>query len=210
MGDPQVATRSQCTTGAPHGVETRWTTLDGVCSQEIFKQRFAILQGCPAHLKARYRLTTVLEAVHTAVLLSDLAKEIRGWKLFIVLPFWLLRRPFSRGRVGRQNCPNVLIHSSEASGCHSQPLTGPQYLRRKQEWRVSAPRNRRHFLGIAGVTASGATQRVAPRGHRACSRETGGPGSEDVFRHPAQRTSGIVSRPGRLHVRASEVDVGRD
>ena len=70
MGDPpQVAPRSECTVGAPDRVEIQWTTLDDVCLQEIFKQRFAILQGCPANLKARYRhaLTTALEAVHTTM-----------------------------------------------------------------------------------------------------------------------------------------------
>ena len=86
MGDPpQVTTRRECTTRAQDIVESQWATLDDVCLQEVFKQRFAILQGCPAHLKARYRhaLTTALEAVHTAVQQNDVAK-IRGWKLFIV------------------------------------------------------------------------------------------------------------------------------
>ena len=80
-GDPpQVATRPECTTRAQDRVETQWTTLDDVCLQEVFKQRFAILQGCPAPLKAIYRhaLTTALEAVHTAVQQNDVAKEIRG------------------------------------------------------------------------------------------------------------------------------------
>ena len=46
---------------------------------KILKQKFAILQGCPAHLKARYRhaLTTALEAVHTTVQQNDLTKEER-------------------------------------------------------------------------------------------------------------------------------------
>ena len=95
-----VAMRPECTTRAQDRVESQWTTLDDVCLQEVFKQRFAILQGCPTFEgEVPARPTTALEAVHTTVQQNDVAKEIRGWKLFIVLPFWLLRRPFSRGRV---------------------------------------------------------------------------------------------------------------
>ena len=133
MGDPP--TRPECTTRAQDRVESQWTTLDDVCLQEVFKQRFAILQGCPAHLKARYRhaLTTALEAVHTAVQQNDVAKEIRGWKLFIVLPFWLLRRPFSRGRVGKAELSQRFdlfiggqwdeLHQEAMRDAHSQPFT---------------------------------------------------------------------------------------
>ena len=57
--------------------------------------RFRVLQSCPAHLKAKYRvaLTTALEAVHEAAQRRDPVKEVRAWKLFSLLPFWLLRRP---------------------------------------------------------------------------------------------------------------------
>ena len=52
MGDPsQVATRPECTTRAQDRVQSQWTTLDDVCLQEVFKQRFAVLQGCPAHFE---------------------------------------------------------------------------------------------------------------------------------------------------------------
>ena len=36
------------------------------------------------------------------------------------------------------------------------------------------------------------------------------PGTEDVFRQSAQRTLRIVCRPGRLHVRAFEIEAGCD
>ena len=62
--------------------------------------RFRVLQSCPAHLKAKYRvaLTTALEAVHEV---ADTVKEVRVWKLFSLLPFWLLRKPLGQGRVGK-------------------------------------------------------------------------------------------------------------
>ena len=65
--------------------------------------RFRVLQSCPAHLKAKYRvaLTTALEAVHEAAQRRDPVKEVRAWMLFSLLPFWLLRRPLGQGRVGK-------------------------------------------------------------------------------------------------------------
>ena len=60
-----------------------------------------MLQSCPAHLRAKYRvaLTTALEAVHEAAQRRDPVKEFRAWKLFSLLPFWLLRKPLGQGRV---------------------------------------------------------------------------------------------------------------
>ena len=45
----RVATRPQCTAGAPSEVDTQWATFDDVCLHENARQRFAILQGCPVH-----------------------------------------------------------------------------------------------------------------------------------------------------------------
>ena len=65
--------------------------------------RFRVLQSCPVHLKAKYRvaLKTALEAVHEAAQRRDPVKEVRAWKLFSLLPFWLLRKPSGQGRVGK-------------------------------------------------------------------------------------------------------------
>ena len=63
--------------------------------------RFRVLQSCPGHLRAKYRvaLTTALEAVHEAAQRRDPVKEFRAWNLFSLLPFWLLRKPLGQGRV---------------------------------------------------------------------------------------------------------------
>ena len=65
--------------------------------------RFRVLQTCPTHLKVKYRfaLKVALKAVHSAVEQRDPLTEVRGWKLFSLLPFWLLRKPSSQGRVGK-------------------------------------------------------------------------------------------------------------
>ena len=88
---------------APTIGESQWSSLDEIGLPEVFQTRFRVLQSCGAHLKGRYRsaMKVALEAVHTAVEQRDLLTEVRGWKLFSLLPFWLLRKPLSQGRVGK-------------------------------------------------------------------------------------------------------------
>ena len=77
--------------------------LDEVNLQEICLRKFKVLQSCLVQLKGRYRQAcrVALEALHVAVLEHNETRELRAWKLFSVLPFWLLFRPGSQGRVGR-------------------------------------------------------------------------------------------------------------
>ena len=76
VGPPTTADR------APAIGETQWNCLDDIQVQEIFQMRFRVLQSCPAHLKAKYRvaLTTALEAIREAAQLRDPVKEVRAWK----------------------------------------------------------------------------------------------------------------------------------
>ena len=46
-------------------------------------------------------MKVAMEAVHTAVEQRDPSTEARGWGLFSLWPFWLLRKPPSQGRVGK-------------------------------------------------------------------------------------------------------------
>ena len=80
-----------------------WEFLDEVNLQEICLRKFKVLQSCPVQLKGRYRQAcrVVLEALHVAVMEHDETRELRTWKLFSVLPFWLLLRRGSQGRVAR-------------------------------------------------------------------------------------------------------------
>ena len=80
---PEVGPRATADR-APAVGETQWNCLDDIQLQEMFQMRFRVLQSCPAHLKAKYRvaLTTALEAVHEAAQRRDPVKEVRAWKLF--------------------------------------------------------------------------------------------------------------------------------
>ena len=53
-----------------------------------------MMQSCPVHLKGEVALTTALEAVHEAAQRRDPVKEVRAWKLFSFLLFWLFRKPW--------------------------------------------------------------------------------------------------------------------
>ena len=82
-----------------------WETLDGVDLSEFFQQRFQVMQGCPHHLRGRFRqaVRSVLEVRHEAVRSQDIVTETRAWKIFCLFPVFLLRRPASGGHVSRED-----------------------------------------------------------------------------------------------------------
>ena len=61
------------------------------------------MQCCPARLEGRFRQAAQLplEARLLAVSREDVTRETHSWKLFCLLPYWLFRRPQSKGRVGK-------------------------------------------------------------------------------------------------------------
>ena len=77
--------------------------FDDIDLEEEFQHRFQVLQGFPAHLKWRFRQAArvALEARHNAVHNNDHTMEVRAWKLFLLLPFMLLRKARGVGKVGK-------------------------------------------------------------------------------------------------------------
>ena len=71
-----------------------WEVVDSVDLGAMFEQRFPVLQSCPYHVRGRYRQAArrALEARSHAVRTQDRQGEVRGWKLFCMLPVMLLRR----------------------------------------------------------------------------------------------------------------------
>ena len=82
---------------------TPWESLDHISVNDVFSRRFEVLQSCPAHLRGRWRqsVRVALEARHRGISNEDGTRDLQGWKLFCLLPFWLLRRPRSKGHVGK-------------------------------------------------------------------------------------------------------------
>ena len=82
-----------------------WEWLDGVDVQQVFDKRFRVMQGCPHHVRGRFRQATrcALEARHNAIRAQNRISEIRAWKLFCLLPSLLLHRPIGGSRVSRED-----------------------------------------------------------------------------------------------------------
>ena len=87
---------------------SEWEVLDRIDLEEVFQTRFSVLQGCPVQLKGRFRqsVRVALEARQEAVHRGDAVQECRAWKLFLLLPFLILRRTSGRGRVGKTQLTN--------------------------------------------------------------------------------------------------------
>ena len=97
--NPEPQRGVQC----PQRQETNWEVLDRFDLHEVFEMRFRVLQSCPRHLRGRFQHASrcALEARHQAVREGDRTMEVRAWKLFCLLPFWLLQRPQGQVRVGK-------------------------------------------------------------------------------------------------------------
>ena len=63
-----------------------------------------MLQSCPHHVKGRFRQVArhALEARPHAVRIQDRRGEVRGWKLFCLMPMMFLRRSSSDGKVSKE------------------------------------------------------------------------------------------------------------
>ena len=83
--------------------DSRRDVLYQVDLEEVCRTRFLVLQSCPFQLRGRFKQASrvALEILHNGVVGHDLLLETRGWKLFILLPFMLLRRPRGLAKVGK-------------------------------------------------------------------------------------------------------------
>ena len=96
---------------------TPWEMFDDIDLEEEFQhRRFQVLQGCPAHLKGRFRQAArvALEARHNAVHNNDHTMEVRSWKLFLLLPFMLLRKEL--GKWGKMSYRDDSTNFPKANG----------------------------------------------------------------------------------------------
>ena len=113
-----------------------WKFFDEVNLQDICLRKFKVLQSCPVQLKGRYRQAcrVALEALHIAVMEHDETRELRAWKLFSVLPFWLFLRPGSQGRVGRDELLRRfnLFEEGHWDRLHAEATQVPQHLPSKR------------------------------------------------------------------------------
>ena len=85
--------------------ESTWSLLDDVNLTDMFQQRFTVLQSCPWHVRGRFLQANrkALETRHNAARTNDPVTEERAWKLFCLLPVWLLRRAPGDVRVSKED-----------------------------------------------------------------------------------------------------------
>ena len=98
------ARRSEPESGPVHpNSTTPWEVLDSVSVSDVVKRdsKHCKVVRCTSKGGFAKPPSLALEARLLAASNEDVTKETQSWKLFCLLPFWLLRRPQSKGRVGK-------------------------------------------------------------------------------------------------------------
>ena len=132
-----------------------------------------------------------LEALQIAVS-SDETKECRAWKLFLLLPFMLLRRPMGRGRMGKSELMmkrfdsfaagkwDELLKEAETETSHSSTAGVPREMSIEQRAKMACQKTRMGEISWARQCLTGAT--LAPR-------------TEETFQNLQNRRPQEVVRP---------------
>ena len=120
--------------------------LDDVDLCETFAQRAAVMKNIPKFLRGSFRvaLRLALEEISMGFAQNDWLRQVRGWKLFLVLPRLLLHRP-PRGKVGREKVSRFLKFSAgqwadlfrASQECSEQAATISRRARRRGGQRVA-------------------------------------------------------------------------
>ena len=170
---------------------TPWQMLDNIDVNTVYQTRFNVLQNCPVHLKGRFRQAsrTAFDACHQAAFGEDATQEIRAWKLFCVLPFWLLRRPHGGGHVGKAELNKRF--DDFAAGLWTQ-------LHRNAELDTPSP-NRKHTTMTMEQKGRAADQRVrmgeVSRARQCLTGAAVAPGNDTTFQDMQRKRQQIPVVP---------------
>ena len=171
---------------------TPWEMFDDINLEEEFQHRFQVLQGCPAHLKGRFRQAAkvALEARHNAAHNNDHTMEARAWKLFLLLPFMLLRKARGVGKVVRDELSRRFDKFSEG-----QWRTLLEEARRAVQ--MDCPRVATSITPERRAQAACEKVRLGEvsRARQCLTGAALAPGYEDLFRASQDRRSQQVVRP---------------
>ena len=88
-----------------------WAQLDQFQVDDLFLHSIPMLKSCPHFLRGRLRdcFQVALRERYLAKLRGDEAGQVRGWKLFALVPMMMLHRPQGSGSVGRSE----LVHRAD-------------------------------------------------------------------------------------------------
>ena len=80
-----------------------WESLDTIDCQELFLKNIPMLKSCPRFLRGRLRecFSFALRERLRGKIVGDDQAELRGWKLFALIPLMLLHKTRGIGSVGR-------------------------------------------------------------------------------------------------------------
>ena len=85
------------------GYSRAWESLDTINCKELFLTKIPMLKSCPRFLRGRLRecFSFALRERQRGKIVGDEQAELRGWKLFAVIPIMLLHKTQGIGSVGR-------------------------------------------------------------------------------------------------------------
>ena len=151
---------------------------------------FKTLQCRPARLEGRFRQAAQLplEARLLAVSREDVTRESQSWKLFCLLPYWLLRRPQSKGRVGKAELSKIvrpirertmgIVARGSRTGCSRVSSVPPRHVARAEGQSLCAACSGRRSVHCPAVP--GAAQ---------------APGNDATFQEMQRRRPQALGRP---------------
>ena len=95
------STRHTATMTSRRVVGRHWTA--SICKR-CSRAALPCYRNCPHSVRGRFRQAVgrALKARSEAVRVQDLVREARGWKLFCLLPVWLLQRSAGTHRVPKE------------------------------------------------------------------------------------------------------------
>ena len=127
--------RRQVNLSAESAFSREWESLDTIDCKELFLKKISMLKSCPSFLRGKLRECFSFALRQRGKTAGDDQAELRGWKLFAVIPVVLLHKTHGIGSVGRDE----FAHRVEdfTSGRWTQ-LMAQAKQHSHQEWRVQA------------------------------------------------------------------------
>ena len=100
---PHPIPQEPVVSGRRETADVDWGQLDQFQVDDLFLTRVPMLKSCPHFLRGRLReaFQVALRERFRAKLMGDEDGQVRGWKLFALVPMMLLHRPCGTGSVGR-------------------------------------------------------------------------------------------------------------
>ena len=215
-----------------------WDWLDSVSLSEACGTRVPVLQSCPHHIRGRFRqaVRQALELRSHAVRTQDGVSEVRGWKLFCLLPLMRLRREGGGSKVSKQElCRRfdlfvegsweTLLHEAapvnQGSQCRTNDAERRAHAACRKVQAGEVTRARQCLTGAAVAPGTDETfralqsrrpqevQRAIPREILEWEPESPVQIDRRIFMKSLKSSEGIIARARWVHLRTPSSVAGR-